>query len=98
MPFALITIGLLLIVSGARGTYPQLKALLISDFTGQGNFMVWMLAIGATGMVGYIPRLETLSRVFLSLVFVSMLLSQRGFFTRFQAAIAGLGGAQGSSS
>ena len=84
-------IGLLLIVSGARGTYPQLKALLISDFTGQGNFLNWIVAIGAVGIVGYVPELQKFSRMFLVLLLVSLFLSQQGFFTKFQAAVSGAG-------
>lgn len=96
MPFALITIGLLLIISGARGTYGQLKDLLVSDFTGPHNFINWIAAIAAVGMLGYFEPLKVLSRTFLALIVVGMFLSQRGFFTRFQQAIAQLGGASSS--
>jgi hypothetical protein len=91
MPFALIVLAVLLIVSGARGTYPQLKALLIADFTGQHNFLNWIVALGAVGLLGYVPELQKFSRAFLTLLIVCLFLSEKGFFTKFQQAIASAG-------
>lgn len=91
MPFALIVIAVLLIVSGARGTYPQLKVLLIADFTGQHNFMNWIVALGAVGLLGYVPELQKFSRMFLALLIVSLFLAEKGFFAKFQQAISGAG-------
>lgn len=94
MPFALGIIGLLLIVSGARGTYPQLKGLLVEDFTGEGNFFYWIIAIGVVGSIGYVPGAEKFSRMFLALIILSMLIAQQrkgnlggGFFTKFSDAL-----------
>ena len=91
MPFALIVIAVLLIVSGARGTYPQLKALLIADFTGQHNFLNWIVALGAVGLLGYDPEMQKFSRVFLGLLIVCLFLSEKGFFTKFQQAVSSAG-------
>jgi hypothetical protein len=91
MPFLLVVIAILLIVTGARGTYPQLAQLLKSDFTGSHNFGNWIIAFGAVGLVGYVPDLQKFSRMFLTLLMVALFLSERGFFTRFQQAIAGGG-------
>lgn len=93
MPFALGIIGILLIVSGARGTYPQLKELLVKDFTGQGNFFYWIVAIGVVGSVGYVPSMEKFSRAFLALIIVAMVLSHRGFFAKFMQALQSVQGA-----
>lgn len=93
MPFALITIALMLIVAGAKGTYGKLKDLLVSDFTGSGNFLYWIVAIGTVGAVGYIPGAEKFSRAFLVLILVAIVLSHRGFFNQFNSALAELGSA-----
>jgi hypothetical protein len=87
MPFALVTIGLLLIVTGARDTYAAFGTQLQSDFTGQGNFIYWLAALGFIGALGYIQDLRTFSRVFLTLVIISMLLSNQGFFAKLQSAL-----------
>ena len=87
MPFALIIIGLLLIISGARGTYSDLKTLLVEDFTGPGNFFYWIVAVGVAGCLGYVPGLERFSRAFLGLVILAMILAHRGFFKKFMEAL-----------
>ena len=97
MPLALIIIGLCLIVSGARGTYPQLKELLISDLTGPKNFLIWIVALGGAGSLGYVPALEKFSRVFLGLLILSIFLAERGFFNKFMDAINSLSSGSGST-
>jgi hypothetical protein len=87
MPYALAIIAILLIVSGARGTYGDLKKLLVSDFTGDNNFMYWIAALGAVGVIGYVPQLEKFSRAFITLILISMILSQQGFAQKFLDAI-----------
>lgn len=83
MPFALVGLGLILIVTGVRDTYAQLGAQLTKDFTGQQNFTVWILAIGSVGALGYINELRTFSHYFLALIIVAMFLSNKGFFQKF---------------
>jgi hypothetical protein len=88
MPFALLIIGAVLLVSGVRNTtggQNGLFALLTSDFTdtGQGSFTHWILAILVIGMIGYIDSLQKLSRMFLVLVIISMVVSNGGFFQKF---------------
>lgn len=87
MPFALVIIGLVMIVTGSRDTYAAFGAQLRRDFTGPGNFTFWLASLGAVGTVGYIPRLKPLSVAFMSLIIVAMLLSNRGFFTKLQEAL-----------
>lgn len=88
MPFLLVAIGLVLIVTGVRDTYAQLAAQLQKDFTGQQNFTVWILAIGAVGALGYINSLRTFSHYFLALIIISMVISNKGFFQRFSQQFA----------
>lgn len=90
MPFALGIIGILLIVAGARGTYGDLKNLLMEDFTGSGNFFYWIIALGVAGSAGYVPGLEKVSRAFMALLIISMILANGrngGFFQKFTQAL-----------
>lgn len=88
MPFALVIIGLIMIVSGARNTHAALGRELQNDFTGPGNFITWVVAFGVVGSLGYIQALEKPSRYFMALILISMMLSNEGFFAKFGAALA----------
>lgn len=87
MPFALVFVGLLLIVVGAKGTQNAFASELKDDFTGQGNFIWWIAAIGSVGALGYIPTFRKFSVAFMSLILVAMLLSNQGFFTKLNEAL-----------
>lgn len=87
MPFALVLIGILLIVTGAKNTYKEFGAELVDDFTGSGNFTYWVVSIGVVGSLGYIPAFKDFSRLFLVLILAAMLISNRGFFSRFTGAL-----------
>jgi hypothetical protein len=87
LAFVLVTVGLLMIVTGARGTYSQFGSQVASDFTGSQPFTYWLAAIGTVGAIGYIDTLKTFSRLFLTLILVSMILANKGFFAKFTAAL-----------
>lgn len=87
MPFALVFIGLLLIVTGAKNTYREFGAELTADFTGQGNFTWWIASLGTIGALGYIKELQTFSRLFMTLIIVAMILSNRGVFAQATSAL-----------
>lgn len=87
MPFALIVIAIVLLVAGARGRTDKLKELLLGDFSGEGNFINWIIAIFGVGAIGYAPEARQFSRVFMALIILSMLLAKKGFFTQFMDAI-----------
>jgi hypothetical protein len=78
-----------MVVSAARNTQTQLIGLLKSDFTGKGNFIYWLISILAIGAVGYIPDLKPVSRAFLVLVVIVLILKNGGVFTQFLQAING---------
>jgi len=84
--------GIILIVSGVRGTVasgnPSLTSLIKDDFTGTDPFWRWMLAILLIGAVGYIPNLRPISRAFMGLVIVVFLLSNKGLFTQLQGVFS----------
>lgn len=88
MPYALVTIGLLMIITGINNTYSPFAAQLQSDFTGSKSFFVWIIAIGSVGALGYINNLRQFSHYFMALILIALILSNKGVFANFQAAIA----------
>jgi hypothetical protein len=92
MPFALVFIGLILVVTGIRDTYKQLGNMVVADMTGKNGgagFIMFAAAIGMTGALGAIPQLRTFSHYFLALILISILLSNTGAMQKFIAALKG---------
>lgn len=87
MGYALVIAGLLMVVTGGRGTYQQFGKLIAGDFTGPNNFTYWIVGLGAVGAVGYIDALRTISRLFMALVIIGLFLSNKGFFAKFTEAL-----------
>lgn len=87
MGISFVLVGLVLIITGARDTYAQLGTQLNKDFTGSGNFTYWVVSIAAVGALGYIPALKTFSHWFVALILLALLLSHKGFFSKFSAAL-----------
>lgn len=88
MPYALVTIGLILVITGARNTYARLGQQLQSDFTGNQNFVFWIAALGSVGALGYIQQLRAFATMFMALIIVALLLAEQknnstGFFGKF---------------
>lgn len=99
MPFALLMIGVVLIISAINNTQSQLVVLLKNDFTGQANFIYWIAALLIIGAIGYVEKLKPVSDGFLVLVILVLLLSRGnpqfnsagGFFKQLQAALGTTG-------
>jgi hypothetical protein len=96
MPFVLIIVGVVFLDAAVRNTVtttpsgsPGLSTLLKGDFTGKDNFLYWMTAIFLIGAVGYIPKLETLSRAFMILILLVLFLSNGGFFSKAYGELFG---------
>ncbi len=94
MAFALLIIGITLIVAAVRNTQGTLVDLLIRDFSGEGNFVYWIVALLLVGSVGYVPRLKPISDGFLVIIILALLLSRGnpksasgGFFEKFTEAL-----------
>lgn len=95
MPFALGIAGIVLIITGVRGTVtgtnPSLTTLLESEFTGSGNYIYWLIAILVLGSIGYVKKLQGISTAFMSLVCVVLFI---GIWKKnnsvFSQAISGL--------
>ena len=88
MPFALVFIGLILVVTGVKNTHKQLGAQIISDFTGPNNFFYWFAAIGAVGALGASETFRPLSRAFMALIIIAMVIRNGGFFDQLMKAIS----------
>lgn len=87
MAFVFTIVGLLMIVTGVKGTYAQFGSQVASDFTGSKPFTYWVFAIVSVGALGYIDALRTVSRMFLALIIVAMVLANRGFFSQLTSAL-----------
>lgn len=95
MPFAMLIIGIVLLVAAVRSTQDDLFKLVKGDFIGQGNFVFWVVSILIIGAVGYIPKLRPISQGFLALVILVLFLAKGdptklgsgGFFEKFTAAL-----------
>lgn len=94
MPFALLILGAVLLVAAVRGTQDDLFTLVKGDFTGNGNFLYWVVVLLIIGAVGYIPKLKPLSDAFLVLMVVVIFIKAGnpqsgtgGFFSKFTSAI-----------
>ena len=88
MPLAFLIIGIAIGVTAFRGTYAQLGTLVANDFTGSNSFLVWLGAILAIGLIGYIPGLEKPSRLMIALLLLVVFLKNGGFFDKFKQAVS----------
>lgn len=91
MPFALLIIGVVLLVAGIRNTQCILFAEVEGDFTGTNNFFYWFLAIMIIGALGYVPKLKPISTALLVLVIVVLFLhkgANGGFFQQLTAGFS----------
>lgn len=99
MGFILLIIGLLMIITGARGTYAQFGSMLAAEFTNpiQANslggtsaiqaatssYTNQAIAIGLIGGLGYIPAIQLISRWALGLILLVILLANNSGNTGF---------------
>lgn len=104
MAFALLIIGIVMIVAAVRDTVTELIVLLANDFTGKNNFLYWVLALLIIGAIGYVPKLKGVSDAFLVLVILALFLNvgnpstpAGGFFKQFVNAISSTQGATAST-
>lgn len=100
MPYAIILIGAVLLVSGIRGTYSDLWQLVRGDFSGTDSYLAWVAAIAVIGGIGYVPKLKPLSVALLTLLLIVLVLTREkggGVFEKLQAYIqAGIPGSAGN--
>lgn len=87
MGFALIIIGLVLVLSAVRNETDELNAILADDFLGrggQGSYFTWVVAMLLIGAIGVYKPLRPVSDGFLALVIVVLLIGNEGFFSKFE--------------
>lgn len=93
MPFALVFIGMLLIVTGIRDTYKQLGSLVYNDMvpTGQNaGFIMFLVAFGALGAFGSIsPKTRQFSHYFMALIIIALVLHNAQFAQQLIASLKG---------
>jgi hypothetical protein len=85
---ALLFLGFVLIMTGVNDTGTQLGQLLVSDFSGSGNFFYWIAAIVILGLIGYVPAFRTASRLFIGLIILVIFLSNQGIWANLTTALA----------
>lgn len=89
MPLVFITTGVLLIITALKGSPSDLYALLKYDFWQRQphGFVYWFVSIVVLGALGFVPSLKGISRMFLILVLIVLLLENKGFFAQLQSFI-----------
>lgn len=96
MSFALLIIGITLIVAAVQNTHMDLTHLVAGDFSGPNNFLYWVVALVVLGGIGFIPKLKGVSTSLIVLVMLVLILyrgkpgtAEGGFFQKFVDAIKG---------
>ena len=94
MPFALLIVGIVLVVAASRNKQDDLFTLIKGDFTGTNNFIYWFVSILIIGSLGYIPKLKPLSTALLVLVVIVLVLTKGkagtggGLFNQFVSQLS----------
>ncbi len=86
MAFALLLIGLIFISAGLNDRMGELTVQLKEDLV-DGDFILWIAAIGVAGAVGYVPALRTPSRLLMGLILLVIILGNSGFYAKFMEAL-----------
>jgi len=93
MPIFFLLVGALLIIVAVNDKMSELSGLIKDDFRpstgGVPGFPIWIVAIFIAGSLGYIKELRPVANAFLTLIIVSLILSNRGFFAKFKSSIEG---------
>lgn len=93
MPLFFLVVGIMLIVVGINDKLADLGALIKEDFSPANSdtppFHYWIFAIVIAGSIGYYRPAKPLSTAFLVLIFIVIMLSNKGFVARFMQALKG---------
>lgn len=90
MPIFFLIIGVLLVVVGINNKLDELGELVKDDFTPANNvagFQTWLVALFVVGSLGYVRALRPVANSFLVLIIISLMLSNKGFFAKFNQAV-----------
>jgi hypothetical protein len=92
MPYVLIIVGAVILVTAINGTTGQLGTMLRADIFGSHGFIYWFLAILVIGAIGYIKPFKKLSDWLLVLVVLVLFLANKGgVFAQFNTALTTIG-------
>lgn len=104
MAFALITVGLMMVISAVRDTQDTFVCLVKSDFTGPKSFVYWIIALMIIGAIGNVEKLKPFSDAFLVLIILALFLAKGdpnkatgGFFEKFMQALGSIGSTSATS-
>jgi hypothetical protein len=84
MPFLLVLVGAVLLISALRNTQGDLAAALEQDVPA---FTKWGLALGVIAALGFVPGMERISRWLLALVIIVLVLNN---YQQFLSGITSL--------
>lgn len=94
MPILFLVIGLILLVPAIRGPDQSAKmlALLKGDLWGDKSFFPWLISLYIIGALGYIEPLKPISRAFMVLVLLVLILTNspkggKGVFANLFSAL-----------
>ena len=87
MPIILGMMTAIVLVTAIKGNQADLLKQVKKDFTGSGNFLVWILAIVLIGAIGYIPQFRAPSKLIIALVLIVFLVANKGIFANLQEAL-----------
>jgi len=87
MPYVIVILGIVLVVTALRGTTAMLGKQIATDTVAAGGFVWWFIAILIIGGLGYIKALRGLSDAFLALVIIALVVSNKGIFAQAQSAV-----------
>lgn len=87
MIFGVLLLGLLLVATAVKNTQNELRQQLGNDLFGNQGFIGWIVAFLVIGALGYVPGLHKASRYLLVLLFVVILVQNKGVFANAQMAL-----------
>ncbi len=88
MPIVLILVGFALLGAVLRGQEERLFEVLKDDFTGQNNFVAWLMALIILGVIGASwEAARPVTEGFIVLVIVALLVSQQGFWEQLKRQV-----------
>jgi hypothetical protein len=88
MAIFLVVIGVLIVSAGLRNTQGQLGNLIVSDFSGEGNFWYFICGIFIAGSLGYYAPFRDSSRLLIGLILLVFVLSNNGLWAQLENALS----------
>jgi hypothetical protein len=71
-----------------RGNQDDVATQLAKDFTGSGNFIIWVGIIILLAAIGRVLKIPLSMKLLISLIIVVYLVKQDGIFTKFEQGLS----------